>query len=61
MYWERSLPFALEAFFFSAESPEGIAAMRQTHANFLEWYGLTAAEVRPRRMHRVCTCSGGTG
>ena len=46
MYWDRSLPFPVEAFFYGAGVPEeGIEAIRQEHRAFLSYYGLGAAEV----------------
>ena len=45
MYWDRHLPFAIEAFWYAAASPEIIGEMRRIQASFLEFFGLTAEEV----------------
>eukprot|EP00966_Prymnesium_polylepis_P104000 2408567-Prymnesium_polylepis.1 len=45
MFWDRNLPFAVEAFFFAAAPASVKASMRRTHHAFLRHYGLTAADV----------------
>lgn len=44
MWWDRNLPWALEAFVFDGDA-EMQARMAQTHQRFLDYYGLTAEEV----------------
>jgi hypothetical protein len=45
MFWDRNLPFAVEAFFYSAAAPQGKDRLHRTHRNFLDYYGLSAEEV----------------
>jgi hypothetical protein len=48
LYWDSALPWAVEAFVFSARPDDEralYARMEATHRDFLVYYGLTAAEV----------------
>jgi hypothetical protein len=43
LFWDHSLPWAIDAFFFA--NPADAAQMRRVHTAFLGFYGLTAADV----------------
>ena len=47
LWWDHSLPWAVEAFVFVGEGypPEKKQRMFQAHGAFLKWYGLSAADV----------------
>ena len=42
MFWDRSLPYAVEAFVHDGGATD---KMRRVHRDFLAYYGLDAAEV----------------
>lgn len=57
LYWDRSLPWSIEAFVFATQAGDdaGLVDMKrkmiQIHRSFLEYYGLSAAHVPLLRYH----------